>query len=429
MSMRSLPAGPASSTIAGSIALLLLAGTALAQPALNEQQYVTRVLESGLEARVAEQEARLGRAEAVGVGLWPNPSLEWERQKTSSGTRKGESQDVLRASIPLVLSGRLGLEAKAAEQHARAAEARHEWARAGLRHEATRAFAAVLAARERRSILEESLAQLGRLAEAIATRERAGEAAGYDRLRIELEAATVRDALRGAELDTRQAEAQALRLLGPEVTVLPPFEGSLLVERPQPEGALLLARLEERRGDLRALALEAHGAEAARRAAGRGWIPEPTVQAGAQFLDVGLPGAGVGYVVGVELPLPFFEHRQGDAARARARQGLSEARLAALLHEARSRLAVALEAVFGRRERLARHRTEVLERAEELRRIAATAYRGGGAELLVLVDAERAAREARLTTVELAVSLLEAETDLLLLAGAYDSATPRSATP
>ncbi|WP_257455271.1 TolC family protein [Archangium lipolyticum] len=426
--MRSPPRSPAASTILGSISLLLAGTTALAQPALDERQYVARVLASSLEGRVAEQEARLGRAEAVGAGAWPNPALEWERQKTTSGTRDGESQDVWMASIPLVLSGRLGLEAEAADRNARAAEARHEWARAGLRHEATRTFAAVLAARERRSILEQSLAELLRLAEAIATRERAGEAAGYDRLRIELEAATVRDALRGAGLDAHRAEAQALRLLGPGVTALPPLEGSLQMERPLPDGAALLAELEEKRGDLRALALEAGGAEAARRAAGRGWIPEPSLRAGAQFLDVGLPGAGAGYVVGVGLPLPFFDRRQGEAARAEARRELARARHAALLHEARSRLATALEAVSGRRERLTKYRTEVLERAEELRQIAATAYRGGSAELLVLVDAERAAREARLTAVELTESLIEAETDLLLLAGTPEGTTPRSAT-
>ncbi|AKJ05384.1 cobalt-zinc-cadmium efflux system outer membrane protein [Archangium gephyra] len=428
MRMRSPPRSPSSSPLLAGIALLLLAGTAVAQPALDEARFVERVLSTSLEARVAGLEAALGRAEAVGAGSWPNPELEWERQKTTSGTRAGESQDVLMASIPLVLSGRLGLEAEAADRNARAAEARYEWARAGLRYEAARGFSAVLAARERRSILEQSLAELRHLAEVIATRERAGEAAGYDRLRIELEAATVQDALRGAVLDEHQAEAQALRLLGPGVTVLPPLEGSLAAERPLPDGAALLAELGERRGDLRALALEGSSAEAARRGAGRGWIPEPSVRAGAQFLDVGLPGAGVGYVVGVGLPLPLFDRRQGEAARAEARRGLAEARRAALLHEARSRLAVVLEAVSSRRERQTRHRTEVLGRAQELRQIAATAYRGGGAEPLVLVDAERAVREARLAAVELAVSLVEAETDLLLVAGAYDGAMPRSAT-
>jgi cobalt-zinc-cadmium efflux system outer membrane protein len=388
-----------------------------------------RVLTVGLEARVVEREAALERAGAVGAGLWPNPAFEWQRERASSGRRQGESQDVLMASIPLVLSGRLGWESEAARQGTQAAEARLAWARAELRHEATQAFATVLAARERQALLEESSARLRSLAEAIATRERAGDAAGYDRLRIELEAEAVRDALRGASLDVRQAEAEALRLLGPEVASLPALQGSLGSERPLPDGAALLARLDERRGDVRALTHEASSAEAAQRAASRSWIPEPTVSVGTQLLDVGQPGAGGGYLVGVALPLPLFDRQQGEAARATARRELAQARRAALLYTARTRLSVLLEGVSARRERLARHRAEVLARAEELRRIAATAYQGGSADLLVLVDAERTAREARLATVALAMSLREAESDLLLLAGAYDGAASGSPPP
>lgn len=407
---------------------MLLAAGASAQPALDEQQYVEQVLAGSLDARVAEQEAALERAGRVGAGLWPNPSLSWQRERTGSGHRAGESQDVLMASVPLVLSGRLGLESEAAEQQALAAEALLARARAELRHEATRSFAVLLAAQERRATLEESLATLKRLVEVIAARERAGEAAGHERLRIELEAAAVAVALQGAVLDERQARAQALRLLGPQVAALPTLQSTLGAERPLPEEGALRAGLETQRADLRALSLEASSAETARRAAGRSWIPEPTLQGGVQLLDVGQPGAGMGYVVGVALPLPLFDRGQGEAARAEARRELAEARRAALLHAARSRLSSALEAVSGSRERLARHRTEVLARAEELRRIATAAYRGGSAELLVLVDAERAAREARLTSIELAVAVVEAETDLLLLAGVYDGAPRRSAS-
>jgi cobalt-zinc-cadmium efflux system outer membrane protein len=415
-------------TILWSTALVLLAGGASAQPVLDERQYVEQVLEGSLEARVAEREAALGRAGRVGAGLWPNPSLSWQREQAGSGGRAGERQDVVLASVPLVLSGRLGLEAEAAGHQVQAAEALLMRARAELRHEATRTFAVLLAAQERRATLEASLATLTRLAEVIAARERAGEAAGYERLRIELEAAAVADAFQGAVLDERQARAQALRLLGPQVAALPTLQGTLGAERPLPEEAVLRAGLETQRADLRALSLEARSMEAALRAAGRSWIPEPTLQGGVQLLDTGQPGAGTGYVVGVALPLPLFDRGQGEAARAEARRALAEARRAALLHAAQSRLSGALEAVSGRRERLARHRAEVLARAEELRRIAMAAYRGGSAELLVLVDAERASREARLTAIELAVAVVEAETDLLLLAGVHDGASPRSAT-
>ncbi len=266
-------------TIAGSILLVLLAGGAAAQEPLTEEQYVQRVLAASLEARVAEAEAVLGRAEAVGVGLWPNPELEWQRQRTSSGARAGESQDVLIASIPLVLSGRLGLEAEAAQRGAQAAEARLARARAELRREAVRGFRR--GAGEPSSagaILEESVTELKRLAEAIAVRERAGEAAGYERLRIEVEVAAVEDALarrppRGAAgSGGRTAPA---RLRGEGAAFAP---GELLApEREVPDGATLLAELEAQRADVRALTLEAQGAESARRAAARSWIPDPTV--------------------------------------------------------------------------------------------------------------------------------------------------------
>ncbi|HLM46812.1 MAG TPA: hypothetical protein VK458_23270, partial [Myxococcaceae bacterium] len=63
---------------------------------------------------------------------------------------------------------------------------------------------------------------------------------------------------------------------------------------------------------------------------------------------------------------------------------------------------------------------------EELRRAAEAAWRGGSADLLIRVDAERASREARLTALELALSVVEAETGLFLLVGASEGTEPRS---
>jgi cobalt-zinc-cadmium efflux system outer membrane protein len=404
-------------TIRSSTCLLLLASVvASAQPALSQREFVERVLSSGLAARVAEGEAALGRAEAVGAGRWPNPSLEWQRETVGLSGGGRETQDIVSASVPLVLSGRLGLEAEAAGQGARAAEARRDQARLQLWNEATRIFSAALGAQERRGILEDSLAALRRLEAAIAAREKAGEAAGYDHLRVSLEVATVEDLLRGAALEERKWKAEALRLLPPGSGALPPLQGPLEVERPLPSQESLLAALEAR-PDVRAWELEARGAELSRRAAARGWIPEPTVNAGAKWVDTGPSGAATGYAVGLELPLPLFQHRQGEVARAEARRELAEAQRAVLLHTARTRLAAAHADATGRRERLARHRTAVLQRTEELRRVAEAAYRGGSADLLALVDAERASREARLASIDLSVSALEAEADLLLLAG------------
>jgi cobalt-zinc-cadmium efflux system outer membrane protein len=407
-----------------SLLLLLTSVAASAQPALTEREYVERVLASGLDVRVAEAEASLGRAEVVGVRRWANPVLEWQRETVRLGGGTREIQDIVSASMPLVLSGRLGLAAKSAEQGARAAEARRDSARLRLWNEATRAFASALGAQERRAIIADSLATLRRLESVIAAREKAGEAAGYDHLRVSIEVAMVEDLLRGAALDERKQKAEVLRLLPPGFGALPPLQGTPRVERPLPPREEVLSALETR-PDVRAWELEARGAELARRAAARSWIPEPTVNAGAKLVDVGQPGT-TGYVVGLALPLPIFQHGQGEAARAEARRVLAESQRAALLHAARIQLTAAYDEVSGRRERLERYRATVVEHTEELRRVAEAAYRGGSADLLALVDAERAFREARLAAVELSVSTTEAEADLLLLAGTPVEGEPRS---
>ncbi|NTX04690.1 TolC family protein [Myxococcus sp. CA040A] len=429
MPTRTLRIPSPAATIAGSILGLLIAGSATAQTPLTEALYVRQVEAGSLEGRVAEAEAAAGRASAAGAGRWPNPTLEWQREKATSGSASRASQDIVNVSIPLVLSGRLGLEAEAANRGARASEATLARARGELRHAAVRAFSAALAAQERRLIMEESLSSLRHLAEVIVVREQAGDAAGYDRLRIEIEAAAVEDGLSGAVLDEHHARAQALSLLGPGTQSLPHLQGPLAPERVLPSSEQLLAQLESRRADVRALELEAQGAQAAREAATRGWVPDPTVNAGGQLINVGQPGAGGGYVVGLALPLPLFDRRQGQEAQARARLQLAEARRAALIHAARTRLTAVLEDVEGQRARRTRQREGVLARAEELRRIAQAAYQGGGADLLVLVDAERTAREARLTAVALSLAVAEAEADLFLLSGAWDGAAPRSAQP
>jgi cobalt-zinc-cadmium efflux system outer membrane protein len=385
---------------------------------LDVHRYVEAVLRAGLAARVAEAEAAAGRAEGIGVGAWSNPALGWQRE--SAGSNPADTQDIVSLSWTLALSGRLGLEREAARQGAEAASARLDRARAELRYLAEQRFYAVLAARRRKDVLAFSLSAMRGMASTIATREKAGDASGYERLRMGLEAAVVEDLMRRAAIEERTAQAAALALLGTEVTTLPRFTGSL-TDAVTAENELLAKQgLEERRGDLRALALEARSAAAAAQAGDRGWIPDPTLTAGAQVLRIGQENASRGYVVGLEVPLPLFQRRQGESARAAARKNLAEARGAALRREVQARIEALAAEVVERRARLEMHRKDVVGPAEELRRIANSAYRGGASDLLVLVDAEAAAREAALSSIDLAVELIEARAQLLLLNGSFD---------
>lgn len=76
-------------TIAGSTLLLLLSlsGSQSLHAAMREDEYVARVVDAGLDSRVLQAQAELSRAESVGVALWPNPSIEWERQPNPTDDR------------------------------------------------------------------------------------------------------------------------------------------------------------------------------------------------------------------------------------------------------------------------------------------------------------------------------------------------------
>jgi cobalt-zinc-cadmium efflux system outer membrane protein len=410
-------------TIAGSTFALVLSLvlSPVASAAMREDEYVARVLSAGLDARVLQAEADLARAEAVGAGLWPSPSIEWERQPNPTEDRVVGGQHTIVASIPLVLSGRLGLEASAADRSADAAEARRDRARAEIRSEATLAFASVIAATERMAVFADSLAALDELSRIIARREEAGEASGYERSRISLERGLAANEREAADIESQQALANALRLLGPDVSRVD-LAGSVVPERSAPDVGQLLDSLEIARADLAAIRLDKESAELAGRAASRRWIPDPAIRAGALVLEDAQHGEAVGGVVGLQIEVPLFDRGQGERARAEAQRSLAVARYARLLQAARSELTLAAETLRTRRTRLLLHRDDVLMPARELRGSAAAGYRGGEMDLLALVDAERNAREAELAAITLALEVREAETRLLLVSGAFDNA-------
>ncbi len=418
------------SSCANLVVVLMLSSGANAEPLplpLTLDAYVDRVLKDGLQARAAAAEVGLATAELEATAPWPNPSAEISRQANAAGVRAGETQDQLVVSIPLVLSGRLGLARDAAAKDVEASRARLSFARASLRHEATAAYLQVAAARRRIDVEKRALAALDPVVDAIVAREKAGEAAGYDRVRIELEKKRVEDQLAASVADEKRALASALALLGPDAT-----SGVVVAEHDLARPILardMSADAVAARGDVRALSSEAEAAQLQEDAAWRSLVPDPTLFGGGYLLDVGRPELGYGYAVGVEIPIPLFDNGQGARARAKARRSLAEAQQQALVHAARARLSAALAERTVRADRARRHDAEVIARANELLEITTAAYRAGGAELLALVDAERAQREASATSVELHLSARLAENDALLLAGVYDDAANKETRP
>ena len=263
-------------------------------------------------------------------------------------------------------------------------------------------------------MLDEAATAIDALGQIVAAREKAGESAGYERLRMELEAALVADLHSAAVLERTRAESAAGALFGATGAALPPFAGDLLADAP---GAVPSGPPITERPDVQALALEARAEARAAEAARRRGVPDPVVTAGAQLLDVAESGRGAAYVIGIEVPLPFFDSGERAAEVAATRSRAAEAERLDRIRQAEHLQALARVGLELKRARLAAHREAVLSKALHLRELAVAAWRAGGAEILTLVDAQRAARDARLAALELALDAQNAETEFVFLLG------------
>jgi cobalt-zinc-cadmium efflux system outer membrane protein len=383
---------------------------------LSREAFVARVLADGPAARALGDRVAVARADARAAGLAPNPSLAWERGAALSGARADETEDAVTLRFPLVVSGRLGLTADAAAAEVASVDLRARWNQAELRRSARWAFDAVLAARARLKVLDEAVSDITELARLVTLRERAGESAGYERSRIELEAALVADERVAAAVENEQAVVVAASLLGVPADALPPLVGELDAEATEPP----LSGTGGERSDVQALSSAAAAADLSASAAARRAMPDPTLTLGAQVLDVAEKGRGAGYIIGVEVPLPILDAGGRDAEAARARAQALRAERLTLGASATREQAAARKVYEARRERLVAFRQNVLPRALGLSALASSSWRAGHGDLWVILDAQRAAREARLRSLALALEARNAEADLSLVLGAEE---------
>ncbi len=387
------------------------APTLAASPPLTEAQAVERALAN---PNLAELRAGLvdeARAEGIARTRWDDPSFQYTREQLLTGGPLGE--DYVSLSQTFDISGRRALHRKAASQRGEAAEHRAAISRADLASLTRHSYYQLLVAQQRHGVLvrwrgrvESQLASIGR-------REEAGDAAAYDRLRLQRELTRI-DAFAEREDATVvfawirlhgliEPDAEARSRTPPKLdgVLLPPTPATAVAERGRAPAAPEF-RLAE--AQARALAFE-------RRAASRWWVPTPFVGAG--YKGVELPGGGRahGFVVNLGIPLPLLDRgraeRIGKAGQARS--------LAAAANLARTRTRTEVDALDEQVTRLsaaaARMKTKNAE-DDALVAAAESGYRGGEISVMELIDAYRSSAEAELLALDLAMTARAAEIDL-----------------
>jgi cobalt-zinc-cadmium efflux system outer membrane protein len=351
------------------------------------------------------------RVDVLTAGRWPNPRLTFDREAVA-----GITEHMFMVAQPLPITGRRGLDVKAASALVSASSSRVDDELRRLRADLRIAFADVVAAQTRERELSSARDRLRELAGVIAKREDAGDVAGFDRLRADREVLDI-DTDRGIAA-TERARAQAL-LASFLADVADPSR-ILAVDRSRAPAAIppleaLVEQAESSRGELLALRQEIESARFAERAADRRWIPEPEVVAGTKSSSVG--GGDIGSVVTVHATIPLFDHARPERALAIARGSQAEARVIAFRQTLRGQIAALRAAVIERRDAAERYRAQAVNTADQIERIAQVSYDAGERNILELLDAYRTGSTARVRQAALDASVRQAEIELEFASG------------
>jgi cobalt-zinc-cadmium efflux system outer membrane protein len=403
----------------------LLAGALLASLALAEPSPADRPVSSLAEAQAralaanpdlaqakAEQEALT--AEARQAGYWRNPELAVTRENMGGDRPESDSPETLFAlEQTLELGGQPGKRRAVAEARAQGHQAGVAAQQRLLALEVAYRWQSLLIAQAREAAASEAWRVTSDTLATLRDQVNAGKLAPPQALRAQVAESNARLQLSAATANVQSARAALAALWAGQahevaLTSLPPSV---------PAPTAPLAQLDSWLAD--APATQQRAAQEAERQAALALaraerLPELTVGVGMrQFEEYG----DQALEVGVRLPLPLLNRRQGDIAAARAR--LQESGIAQRAGTVRDRDTLAL--LHARLTDLeARHRlieTQLLPAAEESFAASLDMQRFGKVSLLELLDAQSALLAARASQLDTLASWWDTRFELARLLG------------
>jgi len=428
----SLPAPSARSSttvrsrFAATCALVLAMGPsalAHAAPPIDEATGTRKVCAAGPAAALARAELLAGEAAVVSASVLPNPQASIQHQRALVGPEEHET--IVGLSVPLGIGGRRFLLQDAAAARREQAEAT---ARATLFESALafrEAYAAAVLDEARVSALTEQQRALDALSLVIGQLAQRGESAGYALKRQETQARLHRRLLASMKARAAASRAVLAAWLGEEVT---PSQGSLadLAGGARAQGAPSAThpRIESLEAAGRASEIEG-------RAAHRRWVPDLTLFAGYRTITGGSDQTAHGFSASLTVPLTLFDHGQGEAAQAEASHARTLALAEALRRENAARLKASKRSLALLETSLGELDQAVAE-AASLEKSATKLYTAGEATITEVLDAFRAAEEARLARIDLAEEIVRMRLARMHAAGtqfdtALDQACGRAA--
>jgi cobalt-zinc-cadmium efflux system outer membrane protein len=244
----------------------------------------------------------------------------------------------------------------------------------------------------------------------VARRERAGDAAKYDRRRLERERAVAEVRAEAERAACEGARGRLHALIGEDSGAVV-ASGALLPEA-APSALPTLRASIDARPDVRALDWRAAAAALDRKAASRWWAPDVRLEAGWKGVDLGRGNRTDGFLVGVTLSVPAWDRSAGVARAAEGEARAAQGRRALLVAEARDGLGGARAEALRLRAAAETMRSKAGAASADLVRIATAGYEGGELGLLELLDAYRGAADDSVAALDLELAARRARIEL-----------------
>ncbi|MBI5509127.1 MAG: TolC family protein [Deltaproteobacteria bacterium] len=398
---------------------VLVAGLAFSAAVHAQEKAPTKVSAEVFLARVGKSHPSLELLEAAvdqaaadvrAAGVWANPALSYDREEVFVDGR-GQPENFVRLELPLEISGRRGLRVEGAELGLEAARSTSARERAALLYDSLGIYWSAASAQQSLELLRQERESLAQLVQAVRSRTKAGDTSGYDLDRLELEVESLEDLVADAEREVEAWQRRIGLLMGEPGQRFEASDSLALPAQPAPLDGLVQQALDAR-DDYKAARQRVAQAERELSAARRGWVPNLVLNGGYKSSAFSENQTASGYVAGLALSLPLFDHGQGEAARGRAR--LRQAQAEQRLIEAQVTTGVltahgALTRSLAQAERY--ERTQV-PRLDRLVRRAQVSYQEGERPVFELLDSFRTARGVRLRNLELKRAARQSELEL-----------------
>lgn len=369
---------------------------------------------NNVDLHVARADAAEAAALARQAAAYPNPELAATHEPLS-GDGRNYSESYLNVSQRLQWPGTRRARQSAADRIAAAATARLAADSARLVFEVKEAWIGAALAERSAALLARVTAVFREAERRAEERLREGDISAYDRRRIAVERLRYENYLADATLGAASARRTLALLVLPESDELEVGPADTLGVVPPPiDRDQLIADAMARRSEVAAAAAELEAAQAAGRGARSGRIPDLTATGGWKRQSDGLSGAFLGF----SIPLPLWDRRAGDVEAADARVAAAAARLAQAERQVRNDVARALlahEAAVARIAMLGDPQAQ----AADLLSIAQIAYEAGEMDLVQLLDAADALREAQTLEARLRAELWTSYFDLERAVGGF----------